>query len=105
MRGAFANAGGDGKEDAINLGILINEHQRVRDVVVTFGWVIRSYRAGTKRRTIHHMNHRRADPCADALLSTVKDSVHHTRRLWTGRRLVKVVVEDFMNKNQVNITK
>ena len=33
----LTESGGDGKEDAVDLGILVDEHQCVRDVVVTFG--------------------------------------------------------------------
>jgi hypothetical protein len=33
----LAESGGDGKEDAVDLGILVDEHQGVWDVVVTFG--------------------------------------------------------------------
>jgi len=33
--GDLTEGGGDGKEDTVDLGILVDEHQRVRDVVVT----------------------------------------------------------------------
>ena len=33
----LAEGGGDGKKNAVDLGILVDEHQGVRDVVVTFG--------------------------------------------------------------------
>ena len=33
----LAESGGNGKEDTVDLGILVDEHQGVRDVVVTFG--------------------------------------------------------------------
>jgi len=32
----LAESGGDGEEDAVDLRILVDEHQGVRDVVVTF---------------------------------------------------------------------
>lgn len=33
----LTESGGDRKEDAVDLGILVDEHQGVRDIVVTFG--------------------------------------------------------------------
>lgn len=33
----LAESGGDGEEDAVDLRILVDEHQGVRDVMVTFG--------------------------------------------------------------------
>ena len=35
--GDLTEGGGDGKEDAVDLGILVDEHQSIRNVVVTFG--------------------------------------------------------------------
>ena len=34
--GNLVESGGDGKEDAVDLGVLVDEHQGVRNVVVTF---------------------------------------------------------------------
>jgi hypothetical protein len=34
--GDLTEGGGDGKEDAVDLGILVDEHQGVRNVVITF---------------------------------------------------------------------
>jgi len=61
--GDLSESGGDRKEDAVDLGIFVDEHQGIRNVVVT------------------HMNDRGADPCADALLSSVEDDMHYPRRL------------------------
>jgi len=33
----LTESGGDGEEDAVDLRILVDEHQGVRDVMVTFG--------------------------------------------------------------------
>jgi len=33
----LAEGGGDGKEDAVDLGILVDEHQGIWNVVVAFG--------------------------------------------------------------------
>ena len=35
--GDLTEGGGDGKEDTVDLGILVDEHQGIRNVVVTFG--------------------------------------------------------------------
>jgi len=61
--GYLAEGSGYRKEDAVDLGIFVDEHQGVRNVVIT------------------HMNDGGADPCADALLSTMKDGMHYPRRL------------------------
>ena len=34
--GDLAKGGGDGKEDAVDLRVLVDEHQSVRDIMVTF---------------------------------------------------------------------
>ena len=34
--GYLIESGGDGKEDAVDLGILVDEHQSIRNVMVTF---------------------------------------------------------------------
>jgi len=37
QRRDLAEGGRDGKEDAVDLGILVDEHQGVRNIVVAFG--------------------------------------------------------------------
>jgi hypothetical protein len=34
--GDLTEGGGDGKEDTVDLGVLVDEHQSVRDVMITF---------------------------------------------------------------------
>lgn len=33
----LTEGGGDGKEDTVDLGVLVDEHQSIRNVVVAFG--------------------------------------------------------------------
>ena len=35
--GDLTEGGGDGEEDTVDLGILVDEHQGIRNVVVAFG--------------------------------------------------------------------
>lgn len=37
--GDLAEGGGDGKEDTVDLGVLVDEHQGIWNVVVAFGWL------------------------------------------------------------------
>lgn len=50
----------DGQQDAIYLGVLVDEHERVGDVVVA------------------HMDNARPYPCSDASLRFLKYSLHHS---------------------------
>ncbi len=53
--------------------VLVNEHERVRDVVVT------------------HMNDRLADPRANGFLGAMEDGVHHAGSLWGGLNPVETL--------------
>lgn len=82
--GDLTEGGSDGKQDTVDLGVLVDEHQSVRDVVVTFGKLIYKNRERAKGTPwLTHVNDGGADPCPDALLSAVEDNVHHSRRLWS----------------------
>ena len=48
-------------------------------------------RIGKKGVWLTHVNHGRANPCTDALLSTVEDSMHHPRRLRSGLYTVQAL--------------
>ena len=88
--GDLTEGGGDREEDAVDLGVLVDEHQGVRNVVVTFEWSDKT-RVGTKEVQLTHMDNRGADPCADALLSTAENGMHHPRRLWSGLYTVQTL--------------
>lgn len=63
----------DGKQDAVNLRILVYKEEGVGDVVVA------------------HVDDARADPRPDTALRLVQDGVHHARGFGTGLNAVKAL--------------